>query len=129
MKYLLGFCFFAIGFQVQAADTTLGTVIAVEREITNVKDSCLKNVKEFPETKGNFACSIRYLKDHEFTHKRGSLLRHETSDCATYVDNSGGALLINFKSKVSKTAEAAQACLQEGLSKKGEIKVVLFTVQ
>lgn len=129
MKYVLLVFATALSFYTHAADKKIGNLIAIEREVTGVYDSCLTNIKEMETSPGRYSCLVRYLKDPEFSLKRESILRDSDANCDVTGDIMSGSLMLVFKSKNSRELPEAKSCLQESLNKKGPIKVLLYSVE
>lgn len=129
MKYLISAFILFLAFQANANDRTLGNVVAIERELTGVADSCRKTFKESEVTAGRYSCAIHFLKDGEFALKRGSILNHVTSACQVSIDNVNGNLIFFIQSKNSSQPAAALNCMEEAVAKKGQIKVTVFGIQ
>ena len=120
-----------VAFSTQAADKKLGHVIAVEREINNLYQTCLNSVNQDAEkTASFFSCSIRTLKDNELSLTSRGFIRENNEKCQTNADVKNGNILITFGlTKGSSTLNEAKDCLAQALLKNDSLKLSVFTVE
>lgn len=119
-----------IGFSAFAADTKLGNVVAIEREVSGIYEKCLDKVENTTEERSFYSCAIRYANETDVQIARGTAIRFMTEECSVAGDALNGTLLITFSQK-SATSEFVQArtCLEKALQKQPSIKVKLFVIE
>lgn len=127
----------------QAADKKIGNLIAVERTIDNVYQTCAAQIKNetSPKQTANgealpsfFACKLDAgSKDFDFMPKYQRLLTHSDSVCDIegFAQNSSALITVQMKGK-SLGAENAKNCLQRALDaseNKDSFKFTIFTIE
>ncbi|AZZ35555.1 hypothetical protein CIK05_01640 [Bdellovibrio sp. qaytius] len=130
MKLIFALTATLIAFSAQANDRKIGNVIAVERQITNIYDSCLSKVSgDTSKDQDFFICTINFLKTPtEMAITKGGLIRLVDSNCKVYGDAANGALLITFgKAQGLSDFAAAKNCLAQATLK--PVNVNVYTVE
>lgn len=131
MKSLFVIASLLVAFTAQAADRKVGTVMAVEREISDLYNTCLKEVQD-PTDKPQsfFSCAIRYTTDGELPVSKGRVLRLKDERCHVVGETINGVLMITFAgAKSPSTFEASRACLEKALNEKDFVKVIVYTLE
>lgn len=114
------------------ADTRLGRVIAVERQLNNIYDNCLQNLRGDIQGKHYFfACGIRYLNPaYELQVDKGGVLRFSEGGCSVDGELGNGALVLTFgNSKTASDLSEAKKCLRRGLTSRDSMKVIVYTIE
>lgn len=114
------------------ADTKLGSVIAVERQLNNIYDGCLQNLTgDWQGKHFFFMCGIRYLNpSSELPVTRGGVIRFVDGDCSVDGELANGKLLLTFgHSKAATDLDTAKSCLRRGLTNRDSMKVVVYTIE
>ncbi|AHI04957.1 hypothetical protein BDW_02235 [Bdellovibrio bacteriovorus W] len=119
-----------IGLSAFAADTKLGNVVAIEREVSGIYEKCLEKVEDTTGERSFFSCAFRYAADTEVQFSKGTAIRLMNEECSVAGDALNGTLLITFSQRAA-TSNFAQArtCLQKALEKQPNVKVKLFSIE
>ena len=131
MKMFFAIASLFVAFSAHAADRKVGNVIAVEREISDLYNTCLKAV-EGPTDKPQsfFSCAIKYVKDGEIPVSKGRLLKLMDERCQVHGEAVNGVVFITFSgAKAPSTFDASRACLERALSQKDFAKVIVYTLE
>lgn len=131
MKVILIFAALFVTFTAQASDRKVGNVIAVEREIPDLYNSCLKNMQDSTDKPQSFfSCAIKYTTDGEMPVSKGRLLKLMDERCQVIGEAISGNLVITFAGKKApSTFETSRACLEKALSDKDFAKVIVYTLE
>ena len=122
--------FFAIS--AQAGDRKVGNVIAVEREITNVYESCVQNITgDTTKQRDIFVCNFSFLKSpNEVSLGKGGVIRYKDDACVVNADTGNGVVLVVFgPAKGTTTLDHAKVCLQRALQNNNSVTAVIYTVE
>lgn len=121
-----------IAFSAQANDRKLGNVIAIERQVTGLYDSCLSNVTSDITTEQSFfICNISYLKSPlEVSATKNGAIRFADNNCAVNADAANGFLIMTFgKATGSSDFATAKSCLQQALKNNNSVDVLVYSVE
>ncbi|NUN04154.1 MAG: hypothetical protein HUU57_00210 [Bdellovibrio sp.] len=131
MKVLLVLASLCIGFSVQAVDKKLGNVIAVERDLLNLSETCIKNViSDITKPSSFFSCAVKFTTGAETPVSKGTIFKMIDNNCSVVAEAINGTLLVTFAgAKSSSSFEASRACLETALADKEPLKVLLYTVE
>lgn len=132
MKIILALALTIFAFSAQATDKKIGNVIAVERQITNIYDSCIETTgKSAQSARPYFICSVKYLQSpHEVAVGKGGVIRFQEQGCSVQADTDGGFLFIVYgKSEGNSDFQTAKACLQSALEKNKTVSAIVYTVE
>ncbi len=131
MKLLFVLASLFLAMTAQAEDRKVGTVIAVEREISDLKNTCLKATQDDRSKPASFfSCAIKYVGDGEMAISKGRVLKLMDERCQVVGESVNGVIFITFASaKNRSTFEESQACLERALVNKDYLKVVLYTLE
>lgn len=118
----------------QASDRKIGNVIAVERTISNIYETCIDQLKE-DQTSGQFvSCKIDVKKtnaDYTQGTQRVLFLYKDGCEVEGYAQNS--VALITFSATTPKaTLNDAKACLRKAIdtsANKDSFKILIYTVE
>lgn len=117
-------------FSAHAGDRKVGNVIAVEREISNVYNTCLSQVEDTTGSKSFFSCGIKYVTDGETPVSKGRVLKLMDDKCSVVGETMSGVLFITFSSAQERsTFEVARMCLEKALLAKNSVKVIVYTIE
>ena len=114
-----------------AEDHKVGNVIAVQRDINNLYDTCVKNVVgDVSKTQNSFFCNIKFIKSPtEIPVSRGGVIRFQDDRCQVFGDVEGGFLMIGFgKAQGASSFEQAKVCLQRSLQGRDSTAVLVYTL-
>lgn len=130
MKFLvllLGLC---LGFTVQASDRKVGNVVVVERTVSDVYDSCMKEIRgDVTKPSSYFTCVITLTQQpYEVLLTKG-YINHTSEKCNVEAEFAVGKMLINFGTKQAGSFEDAKVCLTEALAKQPVTKVLIQTLE
>lgn len=114
-----------------ASDRKVGNVIAVEREVSDIYSTCLKNGPEnTTKPQSFFSCAIKYTTDGELPVSKGRVIKLVDDKCSVVGETANGTLLITFAAaKSPSTFEASRSCLERALSTKDYVKVIVYTLE
>lgn len=134
MKLIFSLATLLFAFSVHAADRKLGNVIAVERDVTNIYNSCTSNVIPDPQkTKSAalYSCSVPVLKDGDASITRGTFLNGVGQDCIVDGEVGNGSLVIEFSTSAENSSYTdSQACLKRALDAiNNDTKLIIYTVE
>ncbi|MEK2644280.1 hypothetical protein [Bdellovibrio sp. BCCA] len=130
MKLFFVLATMLMAFTVHAADRKVGNVIAVEREITDLYNTCLGKVEDTTKPKSFFSCGIKYTTDGELPVSKGRVIKLIDDKCSVVGETMNGVLLITFSGAQNpSTFEASRACLEKAVMPKDSVKVVLYTLE
>ncbi|UOE99835.1 hypothetical protein [Bdellovibrio reynosensis] len=121
-----------LAFSAQANDRKVGNVIAVERTISNVYNSCISTIDEADTVKPKtfFSCAIKFTQDGELPVTKGRVLNLRDNRCLVEGESVNGMLFITFSAAKGLTPfEVAKGCLQKSLGSRDSVKVVLYTLE
>lgn len=132
MKFIFAVAATMIAFSAQANDRKIGNVIAVERQITNIYDTCLSNVKtDITKEQTFFFCSFSFKKSAlEMPVTEGGLIRFTDSKCHVEADAENGIFFLTF-GKVKGTSDFATAknCLALATQNKNSVNAIVYTIE
>lgn len=131
MKLFLAIASLLVAFTAQASDRKVGSVIAVEREISDLYNTCLKNLGgPTDKPQSFFSCGIKFSTDGEIPVTKGRVLKLMDDRCQVVGEAINGVVLITFAgTKSPSTFETSRACLERSLSAKDFIKVIVYTLE
>lgn len=131
MKVLFVLASLCIAVSAQAADKKLGNVIAIERELPNLSEACIKNViSDITKPSSFFSCAVKFTAGAETPVSKGTIFKMVDNNCSVVGEAINGTLLVTFAgAKNSSTFEASRACLETALADKEPVKVFLYTVE
>lgn len=132
MKSLLLITSLFISFSAHAVDRKLGQVIAVERELTDVYDTCLKTVSgDVSKPSSFFSCTVKFATAPEMPISKGNIFRLIDQNCSVTGEAINGTLLITFSgAKSNSTFEASRLCLENTLAaNKNSVKLHIYTIE
>ncbi|WII73592.1 hypothetical protein QJS83_06865 [Bdellovibrio sp. 22V] len=122
-----------VAFSANAADRKVGNVIAVEREVPEIYDTCLSNMGDQDTTKPRsfYSCAIKYTTAGEIPVSQGRVLRLKTDKCDVHGEAFNGVILITFAniSKDTATFEPSRSCLKNALTGKDYVKAIVYTLE
>jgi hypothetical protein len=127
-----------LGFTAHAADKKIGNVIAVERSIDNVFQTCTAQVekaKDYDPKARYFACSLDVSKAGvaEMSPNNQRLLRVRGTSCTIDADLKDTSIFMMFNGNDNKAGyTAARACLKEVMDDAANndgFKFTVFTVE
>lgn len=124
----------------QAADKKIGNVIAVERTIDDVYNTCIDQLKDNPPVSGTnlLSCSFDAKKTSgDFTADgvRGYnvLMTYNKENCQVEASLKNGLIFVMFQATGAKaTQDDSKACLKKGLDNsvnKDSFKFTAFTIE
>lgn len=116
---------------VHAADKKIGNVIMIERDVENVYDRCIANLKEEDRAKQNQFCALQITTSpFEVMMNRNGGIRYRTPNCSVDSDFGNGKMLISFQA-LGKDATLADAkrCLQNAVNENSDIIATIQTVE
>ncbi len=125
---------FITAVDVQAADKKIGNLIAVERSIDNIYNTCADQFTAPTTDSSFFSCKFDAKKNSaDITPAAQRLLSLSTPTCEVdgYVQNSVVLVLIQIKSTHVNQA-SAKACLQQALDaskNKDSFKFIMYTIE
>jgi len=135
MKVLVTLATLLFAFSVHAADRKVGNVIAIERDVTNIYDSCMSTVTPDPTTtksSDTYSCFVKSpMNPNDTPLTRAHFLKNVGSDCDVEGDIENGSLLITFNTSADTSSYAdSQACLKRALDVINDsTKIILYTVE
>lgn len=131
MKVLFVLASLFIAFSAQAADKKLGNVIAIERELPNLSEACIKNVtSDITKPSSFFSCTVKFTTGAETPVSKGTIFKVIDNNCSVVAEAINGTLLVTFAgAKSSSTFEVSRACLESALADKEPLKVLLYSVE
>lgn len=118
-----------------AADRPLGTVVAVERDIPNVYQSCVDQVKLDPKQPTSFFfCKFPATKNKvEFSIGEQFVLMLDKDGCTVEGVVNNSTLLITFGTNPERSSfDSAKACLRKAFDaspNKDDLKFIIYSVQ
>ncbi len=129
MKLFFVLASLLLAFSAQAGDRKIGNVIAVEREITDIYDTCLKAVDgDTSKPKSFFSCGIKYVGAGELPVSKGRVLKLVDERCNVWGDSMNGVILITFAGAGNTSSfETSRACLERATTPNNSVKVVVYT--
>jgi len=121
MKWVLSSAALLLAFNVHAADKKLGNVIAVQRTIDKVYDSCMEQVSKdknnTPDQRYFFCTFPATNSDLESVPGSQHLLFSNDAHCTVDVSVQGAKVLVTFNGNDAKADLAvAKSCLQASLN-------------
>lgn len=135
MKGIVFFLVMAVGFVANAGDRKLGTVVAVEREVSDVYETCLKKT----DTDGNkpkpfYSCSFKYIQDGEMALTSGRIVTLIDDRCSVLGEALNGNVIMTYSSTEKASGfESARTCLARALARalagKDSVKMLVYTVE
>lgn len=131
MKLFFAIASLLVAFSAQASDRKVGNIIAVEREISDLYNTCLKNVSGATDKPQSFfSCAIKFTTDGELPVTKGRVLKLMDERCQVVGEAMNGVVLITFSgTKSPSTFETSRACLERSLSAKDFVKVIVYTLE
>lgn len=130
MKLFFVLASMILAFSANAADRKVGNVIAVEREVNDLYNTCIGKVEDTAKPKSFFSCGIKYTTDGELPVSKGRVLKLIDDKCSVVGETMNGVLLITFAgSQNPSTFEVSRLCLERALSPKDSVKVILYTLE
>lgn len=120
-----------LGFSAQANDVKLGNVIAVEREITGIFESCLENVTADTSKPARlFVCSFRFTKNNEIGMTKGRAFLLKNSQCEVHAEVMNGSLLVSFATpQPTSSYEVSKECLATAIRNSPPVKSLIYAVE
>lgn len=130
MKWFFAIAALFVALSSHAADRKVGNVIAVEREIPDLYNTCLKNLQgPTDKPQSFFSCAFKYITDGEIPVSKGRVLKLMNERCQVVGESTNGFIMITFAgAKSPSTFEASRACLERALSEKDFVKVIVYTL-
>jgi hypothetical protein len=135
MKWILSATTLVLAFSAHASDHKIGNVIAVERSISNVYNTCLDQVKK-DDGRGDkyFACKYSATKDTtENAPGSQHLIFNNDTRCTVDVTLQNNVILILFNSNDAKAGlSEAQNCLRMAMNDakvNDTLKFIVYTVE
>lgn len=131
MKLIFALVATMIAFSAHAADTKIGNVIAVEREIPDVFNLCVTNTTKIEGEHSFYSCAIKYTKSSiEMALPGRSPLMYNEGNCAVNAELGNGNILFTYGKK-SGTSDfnSAKECLSKAIASKGALKVIVYTIE
>lgn len=122
-------------FSVHAADHKIGNVIAVERDVPNIYNSCMATVGPDPaanKTSDLYTCYVGGIaKVGDTVITKGDFLKNVGTDCNVSGEINNGSLLIAFSTAADSSSYAdSQACLKRALDVINDsTKIILYTIE
>lgn len=119
---------------VQAADRKIGNVIAVERTIEGVYESCLEQIESEKSAATIYACKFETKNTNaDLSPGARRLLNFSKNQCYVEATLQNSVILIMFNSKKEKaTFTMAKNCLRDALDAspdKDNFKYVVYTIE
>lgn len=113
----------------QAVDTKIGNVIAVERAIPNLYQTCIKNTSgDKTMSQVQFVCGFKFVANDELAVSTGRIFKFADESCAVLAEAANGVMLISFGApKKASSFEVASACLEKGLAANTAARVIVYT--
>ncbi len=120
-----------IGFSAHAHDVKLGNVIAVEREITNIYETCLQHVNtDTSKPARMFLCSYRFTKTNEIGMTKGRAFVLKNDQCDVHAEVMNGSLLVSFAtSRPTSNYEISKECLATAIRNSPPVKSLIYAVE
>ena len=120
-----------LGLSAQANDVKLGNVIAVEREITNIYETCLENVNaDTSKPARMFLCSYRFTKNNEIGMTKGRAFLLKNDQCDVHAEVMNGSLLVSFATpRPTSDFEVSKECLATALRNSPPVKSLIYAVE
>lgn len=130
MKRLIFLSLF-IGFSAQASDVKLGNVIAVEREITNIYETCIQNITgDTSKPTRMFICSFRFTKNNEIGMSKARAFFMKNEQCDVHAEISNGSMLMTFATpQPTSSFEASKECLATAIRNSPPVKSLIYAVE
>ncbi|QDK36683.1 hypothetical protein [Bdellovibrio sp. NC01] len=132
MKLIFALAATLIAFSAHAEDRKIGNVIAVERQVPNMYDTCVKNVTgDTSKEQSFYFCAINFLKSPlETSSSKGGVIRYKEANCRVDGEVANGVLLITFGRESGNTDYAtAKGCLQRALNQPNNMSFVVYTIE
>lgn len=133
MKSLFIFAALLVSFSAHAQDRKIGNVVAIEREIPNLKETCLKNTDDNADSKPNsfFACAFTFVSKSEIAITSGRVLTLRDKECNVLGEAEKGSIMITFTTtKIGKsTFQESVACLEKALATNNSLKLLVYSFE
>ena len=131
MKSILLLACFLGAVSVQAADKKIGTVIMVERNIENVYDRCIADLKNEDRANKQQFCALQITTSPmEVMMNRTGGMRYRSAQCTVDSDFGNGKMLISFQALGKDTTLAdSKRCLQNAVNENADIVATIQTVE
>jgi hypothetical protein len=116
---------------VHAADKKIGNVIMIERDVNNVYDRCLAELKNEDRDRKQQFCTLQITTSPlEVLMNRNGGIRYKTPNCMVESDFGNGKMLMIFEAlgKDSTLADAKR-CLQNAVNENSDIVATIQTVE
>ena len=130
MKTIILAATLAFAFSAHAADTRLGTVVAVQRQVDNLYSTCIANVNnDITKPSAFFACIIPVAKQNELSITTSRFVHEFNTRCQTEGTLQNGKILITFGVTDQEASfDQAKTCLAQGLMKNNSVTATIYTV-
>jgi hypothetical protein len=136
MKWTLALGALFLSLSVHAADKKIGNMIAVEREMTDIYENCVGQLKDKPAEENFYSCSFSLAKNNtEFSTTKMRVFGTSSvqKSCSVEGYAEAGQLIITFYSNVDKAGIAeAKNCLKRALndlSTPNTLSFVIFKIE
>ncbi len=118
----------------RAADKKIGNVIAVERTIDGVYQSCVDQLKDVKDDNSFASCTFDTKKtDADFTQGSQRVLTLWKDGCQVEGYAMNGVVLVTFQARGAKaTLEDSKACLRKAIDSnqtKDSFKFIVYTIE
>lgn len=120
-----------VGVGAQAGDRKIGNVVAVEREISDIYNTCLKKAdSDTSKPQSFFSCSIKYIVDGEIAVSSGRMIKLIDDKCSVIGEAINGTLIITYASAQKPSSfESSRTCLERALIAKDPLKLLVYTIE
>ncbi len=114
-----------------AQDTKLGTVVAIERNISDIYSRCLSAVdKPVNGPQYFFSCAFKYTELGDLPVTQGKAFSYSKDHCQVYAETVNGNLFITFATdKNTSSYEESKACLGKSLEGNKTVRTIIYTIQ
>lgn len=132
MKLFFVLASMLLAFSANAADRKVGNIVAVEREISDIYNTCIKSLQDEDTSKPAyiFSCAFKYLNDGEMAVSKGRIVKLMDDKCTVIGDAANGTIMITFNTAKSPSSfEESRLCLERALTPKNSAKVIVYTLE
>lgn len=131
MKAIISILLMVVGITANAGDRKIGTVVAVEREISDVYATCLKKTDtDTTKPKVFFSCNFKYINDGELAVTSGRLVTLMDDKCSVMGEAINGTVIITYSSSEKPSSfESSRACLARAFAGKDALKMLVYTIE
>lgn len=130
MKWLVTALTLFLALNVHAADRKLGNVVAVEREITNIYQTCMNQLD--PKDQGPYyTCKISAVQnDKELALSNKNILFLNDPTCVVEGGLQNSSIFIMYNSADLKADPAiSKNCLRKSLGSSDSLKMIVYTLE